>query len=79
MSQSLQDLLKNRSFDEPPEIAVVKQFVETKFKQTPVVTVSQTQIIIGVKSSALAGALRPLLPQLEELLPEKRQLRIRIQ
>lgn len=79
MSQSLEDLLKNRSFDEPPEIAVVKRFVEEKFKQTPAVAVSQTEIIIGVKSSALAGALRPLLPQLKERLDSSKKLRIRIQ
>lgn len=79
MSKSLEDLLKNRSFDEPPEIAVIKRFVEAKFKQTPIVTISQAEIIIGVKSGALAGALRPLLPQLEDQLNSAKKLRIRIQ
>lgn len=79
MSNSIQDLLKDRSFNEPPEIKIVQAFVESHFKQKPQVLVSPTQIVIGVKSSALAGALRPLLPQLQEKLETDKQLRIRIQ
>lgn len=79
MSQSLNDLLKNRSYDEPAEVVAIKRFVEERFKQTPVVSVAGNQLVIGVKSAALAGALRPLLPELQEKLVTDKQLRIRIQ
>jgi hypothetical protein len=79
MSQSLNDLLKNRSYDEPSEVVAIKRFVEERFKQTPIVSVAGNQLVIGVKSAALAGALRPLLPELQDKLVTDKQLRIRIQ
>lgn len=79
MSQSLEDLLGNRSFNQPPEINIVKDFVEQKFKLRPEVSLTNNQIIITVKGSALAGALRPYLPQLKRALGDStKRLQIRI-
>lgn len=79
MADSLQSLLAGRGMIEPPEIKQIQDFVETEFKVTPHVTVSAKQIIIGVKSAALAGALRPLLPQIYEVCKTDKRLVIRIQ
>lgn len=79
MSQSLNDLLKNRSYDEPAEVVAIKRFVEDRFKQTPAVSVTGNHLVISVKSAALAGALRPLLPELHDSLHTDKQLRLRIQ
>lgn len=79
MSDSLGDLLANRKIDQPPEIAVIQQFVLEKFNSKPDVLIQEKQIVITVKGAALAGALRPLLPQLQEACQTKKRLVIRIQ
>lgn len=76
---SIQTLLAGRGMAQPPEIKQIQDFVEQKFKTIPQVTVSEKQIIIGVKSSALAGALRPMLHQIQELCQTDKKLLIRIQ
>lgn len=79
MTESIGDVLGGRKYDEPSEIKVIKNYVNTRFKIMPQVTVTQQQIVIGVKSSALAGALRPMLPQLQEACGTEKRLIIRIQ
>jgi hypothetical protein len=79
MTESIGDLLGVRKFNEPPEIKVIQDFVEQKFKLKPQITISSNQIIIAVKGSALAGALRPLLPQIKDACQTDKRLVIRIQ
>ena len=79
MSESLGDLLAGRQLNEPPEIKIIQDFLQEKFKVKPQVTVSDRQIIIGVKGSALAGALRPLLTQIKDACQTEKRLVIRIQ
>lgn len=79
MTDSIADLLSGRRFDEPPEIKVIQNFVEERFKVVPQVAVSPAQITIGVKSAALAGALRPLLLQIKAACDTEKRLVIRIQ
>lgn len=79
MSESLGDLLGKRDFIEPPEIKIIQEFVESRFKVTPSVLVSSQQIAIGVKSAALAGALRPMLLQIKVACQTDKRLVIRIQ
>jgi hypothetical protein len=76
---SLSDLLDRRPADEAPEIAIIKSFVERHYGSIPRVIVQQQQIIIGVRGSALAGALRPRLRELEALCSTTKRLVIRIQ
>ena len=77
--ESMQSLLAGRGMIQPPEIKLIQDFVEQKFKTTAQVIVSEKQIVIGVKSSALAGALRPMLHQIQELCQTDKRLLIRIQ
>ena len=78
MSESIGDLLSGRRFDEPPEIKIIQDFVESRYKVVPQVSITGEQIVIGVKSAALAGTLRPLLPQLKAACSTEKRLVIRI-
>lgn len=79
MSESIADLLGNRHLNEPPEIQIIQDFVMEKFKVKPQITVGQRQIVIGVKGSALAGALRPLLIRIKDACQTDKRLVIRIE
>jgi hypothetical protein len=78
MTDSIGDLLGKREFEEPPEVRLIKDFVRKRFDVDVTVALQQHQIIIGVKSSALAGALRMHLHELQELIASKKRLVIRI-
>ncbi len=78
MTDSIGDLLPKGRFEEPPEVRVIKEFVQKKFRQPVGVTVQPAQIIIQVKSAALAGALRVHLHELQELCQTEKHLVIRI-
>ena len=55
---SIGDILAKRDLQEPPEIGLIKQYVQDKFKSNVSVTVQDQQIIIAAPSAALAGTLR---------------------
>lgn len=55
---SLFDILSKRDFDEPPEIKAIKGYIREHFKESAGVQVRERDIVITVRSSALAGALR---------------------
>jgi hypothetical protein len=55
---SLFDLLSNRIPDEPSEIRVIKDFVRRHFNENVNVAARDKDIIVTVRSAALAGALR---------------------
>ncbi len=78
MTNALRDLLPQRKFEEPPEIQIIKQFMQENYQQTPEITVQPKQIIIQVKGSALAGTLRMRLHELQQLLQTDKRLVIRI-
>ena len=77
MTQSLSDLLANK-FDEPPEIAIIKNYVQRHFKTDVGVTLHDTQIVINAPGAALAATLRMQLPQLQKELKTDKKLLIRI-
>ncbi len=79
MADSLESLLAGKRMSEPPEIAIIKQFVEAKFAVTPDIAISTQQITISVKGAALAGALRPYMNELKQLCSSPKRLVIRIQ
>ena len=58
MSNSLADILANKDFDEPPEIAAVKKFVQDNYQEAVEVLVRENEIVVGTRSAALAGTLR---------------------
>jgi hypothetical protein len=79
MSNSIADILDTNRFEEPPEVQIIKEFVNKKFGVTPGVAVQINQISISVPSAALAGALRMHLHELSEACQTKKRLVIRIQ
>lgn len=78
MTDAIGDLLPQGRFEEPPEVRIIKDFVVETFQQPAGVTVQPTQIIIQVKSAALAGALRTYLHDLQERCQTDKRLVIRI-
>lgn len=65
-------------FAEPPEVRIIKAFVEKEYQQLASVVVQPSQIIILVKSAALAGTLRMRLPELKERCQTDKRLVLRI-
>lgn len=78
MTDSIGDLLPKRKYDEPPEVQIIKDFVQEHFNAAVAVTVQPTTILIHVKSAALAGALRMKLHVLQEQIGTEKRLIIRI-
>lgn len=78
MSESLSDILAGRVPQEPPEVAIIKHFVRDEFQAACGVSISQQQIVIQVRSAALAGALRPHLHTLKAACKTSKRLMVRI-
>lgn len=68
---SLFDLLANRIPDEPPEIKLVRQYVRDQFREQALVAVHDQDIVITVRSSALAGSLRARSSALQKMLRDQ--------
>ena len=64
--ESLFDLLSNRVPDEPPEIKIVRQYVRQHFQERAGVSVRDKDIIVTVRSSALAASLRMRTPAIRK-------------
>ena len=67
---SLFDLLSNRNLDEPPESRLIKDYVQKHFKESVGVQLRDRDVVITVRSAALAGALRTHTTNLQALLPD---------
>jgi len=78
MTDAIGDLLPRRRFEEPPEVKLIKDFVLQKFQQPVGVTVQPHQIVVEVKSAALAGALRTYMYELQQLCQTDKRLLLRI-
>lgn len=78
MTDSLADILGNRSFEEPPEVTTIKQFVKDKFQADAAVAIREQQIVITVQGAALAGTLRMHLYELKRMCKTEKRLLIRI-
>ena len=78
MSNAIGDLLPTHQYEEPPEVRIIKDFVQEKFQQPVGVTVQMNAILIHVKGAALAGALRMELHKLQSQLDSKKRLIIRL-
>lgn len=69
--ESLFDILSNRIPDEPPEIKLVKQYVRQHFNENASVVSRDKDIIVTVRSSALAASLRMRTSAIRKLLDDK--------
>lgn len=76
--EHLGDILAGRHIDEPAEVQIIKRFVREQFKTSTTVTIQPQQIIINVRGAALAGALRPRLPEIKRLCATEKRLVLRI-
>lgn len=70
---SLQDMLRKRPRNEPPEVPIIKEYVQSRFGAAAGVMVREREIVITVGNASLVGALRMQLPELTTLCrPDKR-------
>lgn len=75
---SVQDILERKDFTEPPEVAVIKQYVQTEFQIAVSVLMRERNIVVIVPSAALANTLRLRSPALRRLCRTDKRLIFRI-
>ena len=78
MSQSIADLLARKDFDEPPEMAAIKSFVRENFDEDCEVLVRERDIVLTVRSSSLANALRLKVNDLRKAATTEKRIVFRI-
>ena len=75
---SLSNILSNKDFDEPPEMASIKKYVQDEFKTVVGVQVRERDIVIVVPSAALANTLRLRGPEIKRRCQLDKRLTFRI-
>ena len=75
---SLHSILSNKDFDEPPEMAAIKKYVQEEFRTKVSVLVRDKDIVITVPSAALAGTLRLRGPEIKRRCQLTKRLSFRI-
>ena len=75
---NLEEILKNKSFNEPYEIKIIKDFIKSNFDDDCLVKLSKLRINIVVDNSSLAGALKEKLETLKNLLKTTKEVSITI-
>ena len=78
MADSLLDILKQKDFDEPPEIKAIKHYVDEHFRDLVEVTVREREIYVTCASAALAGTLRFHVRQLQQAAKTDKRIVLRI-
>lgn len=75
---SLYDLLADRNFDEPPEVAAIKTYVREHYKAAVTVTVRDKDILVQVPGAPLASRLRFDLPKLRDAAKTDKRIVLRV-
>jgi hypothetical protein len=75
--EHLNQILKNKNFDEPREIKIIKDFIRENFDDNCLVKINSSSILIVVSNSSLAGALRERLQTLKKIVNTDKKLFIR--
>lgn len=75
---SLDSILKHKQFDEPPEMAAIKKYVQDEFQIDVQVLVRDRDIVIQVPSAALANTLRLRSPDIKRRCKTDKRLTFRI-
>ncbi len=75
---SVFSILGKKNFDEPPEMASIKKYVQDEFKIKVGVQVRDKDIIITVPSAALANTLRLRGPEIKRRCQLDKKLTFRI-
>jgi hypothetical protein len=75
---SLGSILGKKDFDEPPEMASIKKYVQDEFKLAVGVQVRERDIVVTVSSAALANTLRLRGPEIKRRCQLDKRLTFRI-
>lgn len=75
---SLGSILSRKDFDEPPEMASIKKYVQDEFKLAVGVQVRERDIVVTVSSAALANTLRLRGPEIKRRCQIDKRLTFRI-
>jgi hypothetical protein len=75
---SLASLMSDKNFQEPPEIAAIKHYVDSTYQSKVDVQVRDTDIIVSVDSAALASRLRHDIPALKAVATTEKRIILRI-
>lgn len=75
---SLNNILINRNFDEPPESVAIKRYISDNYRVDSVVMVRQNDIVITVPNASLASTLRLQAPEIKKACFTDKRLTIRI-
>ena len=75
---SLDSILKRKDFDEPPEMAAIKRYVQDEFQISVSVQVRDRDIVIQVPNAALANTLRLRAPDIKRRCDIDKRLTFRI-
>jgi len=75
---SLSNILSQKDFDEPPEIASIKKYVQDEFKTDIAVQVREKDIVISVPNAALVNTLRLRGPEIKRRCQIDKRLTFRI-
>ncbi len=75
---SLNDILGRKDFDEPPEMASIKKYIQDEFQVAVGVQVRDHDIIIEVPNAALANTLRLRSPDIKRRCQLDKRLTFRI-
>ncbi|HEX8227281.1 MAG TPA: hypothetical protein VF572_05430 [Candidatus Saccharimonadales bacterium] len=78
MTNSLFDILANRSYDEPDEALAIKSFVLETFGKAVAVTVRDKEIIVTAQGAAFTNALRMQTRQIARAADTEKRLVFRI-
>lgn len=75
---SLNDILGQKDFDEPPEMTSIKKYVQDEFQTAVGVQVRDRDIVIEVPSAVLANTLRLRVPDIRRRCQIDKRLTFRI-
>jgi hypothetical protein len=75
---SINSILMDKNFDEPPEIIAIKRYVERHFKSKVNVKLGAQAIIISTESAALIGTLRMYLREIQAAAGTDKKLILRV-
>lgn len=75
---SLFSLLGDKNFDEPPESASIKKFVQSEYQTDVAVQVRDKDIVVSCKSAALVSTLRLRSPEVKRRCQLTKRLVFRI-
>ena len=75
---SLSTILHRKDFDEPPEMAAIKQYVQEEYKTAVGVQVRARDIVIEVPNAAMANTLRLRAPDIKRRCQLDKRLTFRI-